>query len=279
MNYKVGTRGSKLALAQTNIVIEKLKKRYPMDTFEVEIIKTTGDKNQALSIEELGGRGVFVDEIEDALLCNRIQFAVHSMKDMPADLKEGLIFAKALKREDPRDVLILREETSLEALRQGAIIGSCSKRRTFQLKRLRPDLEFVDIRGNIDTRLRKLHEPLEDGRLMDGIILAAAGLNRLGMKNKITQYLSVEEMIPSPCQGILAVELREDDKVLYEKFSAISDDETQRAAVAERSFLKRCGGSCHKPVGAYLDTEKNIFYSIFGNEDGSMLDIKREKYE
>lgn len=279
MKYKIGTRGSKLAIAQTNIVIGKLKEVYPEDIFEIKIIKTTGDKNTSVSIDKLGSKGVFVDEIEKALIEDKIQLAVHSMKDMPVEMDERLVFSKAFKREDPRDALICREAAGLDDLKEGAIIATCSKRRAFQLKRLRPDIEIVDIRGNIDTRLRKLYEPMEDGRLLDGLILAAAGLHRLHLNDKITQYFSPEEMIPSPCQGILAIELRADNTELLEKLDSLSDAETQRAAIAERRFLEQTGGSCHLPVGAYLDTDNNIFYSLSGNEDGSFLDIKSAKYE
>lgn len=279
MEYRVGTRGSKLALRQTNIVIERLKELFPEDDFQIEIITTLGDKNTSVSIDSLGGRGVFVDEIEKALLENTIQFAVHSMKDMPVEINEGLVFAKAMKREDPRDVLICREAQGLDDLPYKAIIATCSKRRAFQLLKLRPDIEIVDIRGNIDTRLRKLYEPMSDGRYMDGLILAAAGVNRLNLQDKISYYFNVEDMVPSPCQGILAIELRTDNTELLNKLNSISDEDTQRAAEAEREFLRKTGGSCHLPIGAYLDTDKNIFYSLFGNEDGSILDIKREKYE
>lgn len=279
MKYKIGTRGSALAVAQTNIVIGKLKEAYPEDAFEIEIIKTTGDKNTGVSVGQLGSKGAFVDEIEKALIENKIHLAVHSMKDMPVKMDERLILSKAFKREDPRDVLICREATSLEDLKEGAIIATCSKRRAFQLKKLRPDIEIVDIRGNIDTRLRKLYEPMKDGRRMDGLILAAAGLHRLHLNDKITQYFSPEEMIPSPCQGILAIELRADNTELLDKLDILSDPDTQRAAMAERRFLEQTGASCHLPIGAYLDTDHNMFYSLFGNEDGSFLDINSEKYE
>ena len=268
-----------LAIAQTNIVITKMKELYPEDTFEIEIIKTTGDKNPNVAIDKLGARGAFTDEIEKNLLEGRIDLAVHSMKDMPVEIDERLVFSKALKREDPRDVLICREARGLNELKKGAIIATCSKRRAFQLLKLRPDIEIVDIRGNIDTRLRKLNEPMADGRYMDGIILAAAGLHRLQLKDRITQYFSVWEVVPSPCQGILAVELRADNKKLLDKLNRLSDEDTQRAAEAEREFLRKTGGNCHLPIGAYLDTDNQILHSLFGNEDGSFLDIKRERYE
>ncbi|MGN0347001.1 MAG: hydroxymethylbilane synthase [Lachnospiraceae bacterium] len=279
MKYKVGTRGSKLALAQTYIVIDQLKKKYPEDDFEIVIIKTTGDRNMNTAIDTIGSKGVFVDEIEKALLEGKIHLAVHSMKDMPAELEQGLVFSKAVKRADARDVLISREAKTLDELREGAIIGTGSKRRAFQLKRMRPDIEIVDIRGNIDTRIKKLQEPMPDGRYMDGLILAAAGLHRLKLEDKITQYFSPQEMIPAPCQGVLAIEMTEGNEELLQKINAISDDDTQRAVTAERNFLKKTGGDCHLPIGAYLDTTSNIFYSLFGNEDGSILEIKSEKYE
>lgn len=279
MKYKVGTRGSKLALAQTNIVIDQLKERYPEDDFEIVIIRTTGDRNINTAIDTIGSKGVFVDEIEKALLEGKIHLAVHSMKDMPAELECGLIFSKAVKRADARDVLISREAKTLDELKEGAIIGTGSKRRAFQLKRIRPDIEIVDIRGNIDTRIKKLQEPMPDGRYMDGLILAAAGLHRLKLEDKITQYFSPQEMIPAPCQGVLAIEMTEGNEELLQKIDAISDDDTQRAVTAERNFLKKTGGDCHLPIGAYLDTNSNIFYSLFGNEDGSILEIKSEKYE
>lgn len=271
MNYKVGTRSSKLAMKQTQQVINRLKENYPGDTFEIVTLQTTGDKNRHLALEQIGTKGLFVDEIEKALLRDEIQMAVHSMKDMPEDLAPGLVFAKAWEREDPRDVLILREAKSLEELPQGAVIATGSKRREFQLKRLRPDIQVVGIRGNIDTRIRKLQEPLEDGTYLDGIILAAAGIKRLGLESKITRYMDVEEMIPAPTQGILAVEVRAENRELLDKLNALSDEKTQRAAQMEREFLKSTGGNCRLPIGAYLDPETNRFYTLFGNEDGSVL--------
>lgn len=271
MNYKVGTRSSKLAMRQTKEVIDRLKEVYPEDSFEIVTLQTTGDKKRDVALEQIGTKGLFVDEIEKALLGDDIQLAVHSMKDMPEDLAPGLVFAKAWKREDPRDVLILREATSLEELPRGALIATGSKRREFQLKRLRPDLRVVGIRGNIDTRIRKLQEPLADGTYLDGIVLAAAGLHRLGLEEKITQYLDVEDMIPAPAQGILALEVRGENQELLDKLNALSDEKTQRAAQMEREFLKSTGGNCRLPIGAYLEPETNRFYTLFGNEDGSVL--------
>lgn len=273
MNYKVGTRGSKLALQQTMQVIEKLKEAYPDDTFEVETIVTSGDRNQISTLDRIGTKGVFVDAIEQALLEDRIQLAVHSMKDMPDTPQPGLTFSKSWEREDPRDVLILREVQALKDLRVGAVIGTGSKRRAYQLKRMRPDLQIVPIRGNVDTRIRKLQEPMSDGRMLDGIVLAAAGLKRLGRESEVSQYLTVDEMIPAPSQGILALELRADHRELLEKLNALADEATECATKLERGFLKAIGGDCHMPIGAYATIEDDVYQlrAVYGNEDGSKL--------
>ena len=216
MKYKIGTRGSLLAVAQAKEVCEKLKMAYPKEEFELQVIKTKGDVILDKPLHEIGDKGVFVKEIEEKLLSKEIQIGVHSMKDMPSKLAEGLIFSKAWKREDPRDVLILREKKSLEELPAGAVIGTGSKRREFQLKRIRQDLNVVGIRGNVETRLRKMEE-----EKLDGIILAAAGLIRLGKQDKITQYLSTKEMIPAPAQGILALEILQEDEKLLSMLNAL----------------------------------------------------------
>ena len=209
MRYRVGTRGSKLALAQTKQVIEKLKSAFPEDEFDVVIIKTTGDMDQKSRLDQIGSKGIFVKEIEEQILSGRIDIGVHSMKDMPAVPAVGRCVSSPWKREDSRDVLILREKASLEQLSPGAVIGTGSKRREFQLKKLRNDIQVVDIRGNVDTRLRKMEE-----QKLDGIILAAAGMHRLGMQDKITHYFEPEEIIPAPAQGVLALEVRDDAKEL-----------------------------------------------------------------
>lgn len=269
MEYKVGTRGSKLALTQTEAVLDVLRSAYPHDSFTAVIIRTAGDRNQHSPIAEVG-KGVFVDEIEEALLDGRIHMAVHSMKDMPAAAREGLTFCRSWRREDARDVLILREAASLAELPQGAKIGTGSLRRGYQLKKLRPDLQILPIRGNIDTRIGKLHTVQPDGTQLDGIVLAAAGLNRLGLKPERMQYLSVEEMIPAPAQGILAIELPEANRELMEKLNALSDPETVQAALVERAFLRAIGGDCRKPIGAYCRrTADGVqLRAMFGNTDG-----------
>ena len=188
------------------------------------------------------------------------------MKDMPSTPAKGLVFTKAWKREDPRDVLILRTAKHLSDLREGAVIGTGSKRRAFQLLKQRPDLKIVNIRGNVDTRLRKMEE-----EKLDGIVLAAAGLIRLGMEDVITQYLEAEEMISAPAQGVLALEVREDQKELQRMLDVFSDEETVREVCAERSFLEQMRGSCHTPAGARCQKTEQGYKldAMFGSEDGS----------
>ena len=263
MHYVIGTRGSKLAVAQAETVRTKLAETYPKDTFELRIISTKGDLMSDRPLHEIGGSGVFVREIEQQILSGEIQLGVHSMKDMPADPANGLTFAKAWKREDPRDVLILREKRSLWELPQGAVIGTGSKRRMLQLKKLRPDLIVTGIRGNVETRLLKM-----DQERLDGIVLAAAGMHRLGMQNRITQYLEADEMVPAPAQGILALEILEKEERLLSMLNALSDPDTVLAAEAERSFLREMGAGCHVPVGAVFrqDTSGNgRLLAMFGD--------------
>ncbi len=301
MKYYVGTRGSKLALVQTNYVIDRLKEAYPEDEFEAVIIKTTGDIQADRQLDKIGSKGIFVKEIEEELRDGRIQMAVHSLKDMPDQSEVGLTFAKAWKREDSRDVLILKNAKSLDELPEGAVIGTGSKRRKYQLLKLRPDLRVVGIRGNIDTRLRKLYEgetvcesetalsgggaekPMNDipqavsgeKRLtLDGIVIAAAGIKRIGRADEISQYLSVDEIIPAPAQGTLALELRADNTELLAKLNALSDDDTDRCVQMERAFLKQIGGDCHTPVAAYCDINDRgelELRAMYGTEDGSRL--------
>lgn len=299
MKYYVGTRGSKLALVQTNYVIDRLKEAYPEDEFESVVIKTTGDIQADRQLDKIGSKGIFVKEIEEELADGRIQMAVHSLKDMPEEPEAGLTFAKAWKREDSRDVLVLKNAKTLDELPQGAVIGTGSKRRKYQLLKLRPDLKVVGIRGNIDTRLRKLYEgeqvcedeaalsagaektvddiakdELETNRLiLDGIVIAAAGITRIGRAEEISQYMSVDEIIPAPAQGTLALELRADNTELLAKLNALADEDTDRCVQMERAFLKQIGGDCHTPVAAYCDINDGglELRAMYGSEDGSQL--------
>ena len=300
MKYYVGTRGSKLALVQTNYVIDRLKEAYPEDEFESVVIKTTGDIQADRQLDKIGSKGIFVKEIEEELADGRIQLAVHSLKDMPDEPKAGLTFAKAWKREDSRDVLVLKNAKTLDELPQGAVIGTGSKRRKYQLLKLRPDLKVVGIRGNIDTRLRKLYEgePVCEGEaalsagaektvddiakdelgtnrlILDGIVIAAAGITRIGRAEEISQYMSVDEIIPAPAQGTLALELRADNTELLAKLNALADEDTDRCVQMERAFLKQIGGDCHTPVAAYCDINDRgelELRAMYGTEDGSQL--------
>ena len=272
MKIIVGTRGSKLALIQTNWVVEELKKANPDIEFEIKIIKTKGDLITNLPLHKIGDKGLFTKEIEQQLLDKEIDLAIHSMKDMPSVLPKGLKFANIPKREDPRDVLILREEySSIEDLPKGAKIGTGSKRRIYQLLKYRPDLEIVPIRGNIDTRIKKI----EDENL-HGIVLAAAGMIRAGLENRISYYIPTNIMIPAPAQGALAIEIRENDSIIENIVSHIKDEITEAQVAAERGFLTGVNGSCHVPMGAYceINDDNMILTGLYGDENGDKLVIK-----
>ena len=245
MHIKVGTRSSRLALWQTNFVIEKLQKQFPQHTFEIVEIHTKGDKIQDVSLQKIGDKGVFVKEIEDCLLRQEIDMAVHSMKDMPSMLPEGLCFTKTLVREDARDVLIVRDGICLKDIKE-PILGTGSVRRSVQLKQCIKNVIIKDIRGNVDTRLRKLDEGL-----YDGIVMAAAGIKRLGLENRITQYFEPEEIIPASAQGALAIEVHKNHHELITMLNAISDQESHACVMVEREFLRVMQGSCHVPIGVY----------------------------
>lgn len=272
MKIVVGTRGSKLALIQSNWVVEELKKANPGVDFEVKIIKTKGDLITNLPLHKIGDKGLFTKEIEQQLLDGNIDMAIHSMKDMPSTLPKGLKFADVPKREDPRDVLVLREEyKSIDDLPEGAKIGTGSKRRMYQLLKYRPDLEIVNIRGNIDTRIKKIYD-----ENLDGIVLAASGLIRAGFKDKISSYIPIDIMVPAPAQGALAIEIREDDNKIAEIISHIRDEKTEIQVKAERGFLAGVNGGCHIPMGAYceIDGDNITLTGLYGEEDGSKLIIK-----
>lgn len=267
MTYRIGTRGSKLALIQATFVRDRLAAAYPTDAFELVTMTTTGDRVTDRPLAEIGGSGVFVREIERALLAGEIDLAVHSMKDLPAFQPEGLRLSKAWTRADPRDVLVLgcrgdgkvrcgEGEDPLALLPQGATVATGSVRRAVFLRARRPDLNLVDIRGNVDTRLRKLFAPQEGEPRLDAIVLAAAGLVRLGRTDVISAYLDPSWMIPAPNQGQLAIELRKDDEILRQKLDALSDPASEAIAQAERAFLQSTGATCHEAVAAYAYFDK-----------------------
>ncbi len=264
----VGSRRSKLALTQTKWVIHELKKAGAPFQFEIKEIVTKGDKILDVTLSKVGGKGLFVKEIEQAMLNKEIDFAVHSMKDMPAVLPEGLIIGGVPKREDPRDAFISKNGKPLNELPAGAVIGTSSLRRKSQLLHMRPDLTIKWIRGNIDTRLKKLET--ED---YDGIILAASGLSRMGWSKKVvTEYLDTEAYIPAVGQGALAIECREDDEELLFWLKKITCADTERAVKSERAFLNEIGGSCQVPVGGYakINNDEEIVLTAFvASPDGN----------
>ena len=274
MKLVVGTRGSNLALVQTNWVVEQLKKNNPNIEFEIKIIKTKGDLIKDLPLDKIGDKGLFVKEIEKSLLDKEIDMAVHSMKDMPSYLPEGLKFAHSPRREDPRDALIFREGyKTLEDLPQGAKIGTGSKRRKYQLLKHRPDLEIVPIRGNIETRIKKI-----ETEKLDGVVLAASGLRRAGLDDKIDYYIPTDIMLPAPAQGILALEIREDDKETEKVIDSIKDDITKIQIDAERGFLIGVNGSCHIPMGAYceIEGEKITLTGLYGDGEGKKIVVQSQ---
>lgn len=237
-------------MRQTNIIVRLITSRMPGIEIQVRIIKTKGDIMQDISLVKIGGKGVFVKEIEEALLNNEIDMAVHSMKDVPSELPEGLIIAATPPREDPRDVLISRHHRKLENMPQGARIGTGSLRRGIQVGRLLPDIEIVPLRGNLDTRIKKIETDN-----LEGIIVAAAGMRRMGWQKKVSQFIPVEVMVPSAGQGVLAIELRSGDKDSYEIVSFLNDPKTWLEVHAERAFLKKMGGGCQLPMAAYARKE------------------------
>jgi hydroxymethylbilane synthase len=250
MKLIIGTRGSALALWQARYVAAAIEKHNPGFKTQLTIIKTRGDKILDSPLAQIGGKGLFTKEIEDALLENRVDLAVHSMKDLPTELPEGLHIGATLKREDPRDVYISRDGRPLQDLGPGARIGTSSlRRKAFLLNRF-PDLEIISIRGNVDTRLKKMET--ED---LAGLILAAAGIVRMGFSDKITSYLEADLIIPAIGQGALAIETRSQDTETNEAVAALNDTETEDCVRVERAFLKRMGGGCQVPMAAHCVTD------------------------
>lgn len=240
----VGSRGSALALRQTELIIERLKSLNPDPEIEVRIIKTKGDNILDEPLTRIAGKGFFVTEIERALLRGEINFAVHSMKDLPAEITEGLVIAAIPEREDPSDALV-SNGPGLRDLPKGARIGTGSPRRQAQLLHFRPDLEVADLRGNLDTRIRRL----EEGRF-DAVVLAYAGLHRMGWEDRVTEKLPPEICLPAVGQGALAIQTREDDAETIELLAALDHAESRAAVTAERSLLSALGGGCQVPIGA-----------------------------
>ena len=266
----IGSRGSKLALWQSEQARARMQALNPQLDVHIEIIKTTGDvKNDPLSV--IGGKGVFTKELEDALLDGRIDLAVHSLKDLPTILPEGLSLAAICEREDARDALVLRagaENGSLLHLPEGAVVGTSSQRRLAQLKALRSDVVVRDLRGNVDTRIRKLDE----GQY-DAVILASAGLVRLGLQERISARIEITEMLPAVGQGAIAIETRSDNEFAVQIISQLDHRETRLACLAERAFLRGLGGGCQFPIAAHaiIDGDLLKLHGLVARPDGSQI--------
>ena len=264
---RIGTRGSPLALAQAHEVRARLMAAHglPETAFEIVVIKTAGDRILDRPLAEVGGKGLFTKEIEDALLANEIDLAVHSMKDMQTELSEGLVIGATLPREDVRDAFISLAYGSLAELPKGAVVGTSSLRRQAQVKRLRPDLEVVGFRGNVQTRLKKL----QDGVAM-ATFLACAGLNRLGLADRIARAVPVDEMLPAVAQAAIGIEIRAGDTRTKSLIAPLDHADTGVCVAAERAFLKRLEGSCRTPIGglATLDGDRIRFRGEILTPDG-----------
>ena len=264
-HLRIGTRGSPLALVQTEFVANYL--RYQGWDVEIRVITTLGDRLADVPVEQIPERGIFVSALEQALLSGEIDLAVHSLKDLPGQATTGLVLAAIPAREDPRDVLIGRTAPTLETLPAGAVIGTSSQRRRAELLRMRPDILVVDMRGNIDSRVRKLDE-----EQYDAICLAAAGLHRIGLGDRITQYFDPAALTPAPGQGALAVQTRADHYELISLLEGLHDLLTGEATQIERYVLAAIGGGCTSPVGVYVQ-RKSTGYAVLAAYYSSAGDI------
>ena len=258
---RLGTRGSKLALTQANMTLELLKNRFPDDPAvqdaTIVTITTTGDRIKDRPLSEIGGKGLFAKEIEQALQANEIDFAVHCLKDMETNAPPGLTFAAILSREDPRDVMLSEKAQSLETLPPKSVVGTCAPRRVAQILHHRPDLICVPLRGNVDSRIQKLR----DGE-MDAIILALAGLRRLSRQDEATYIFPESEMLPAVGQGALTLQCREDDVRTKAYLVPLNDPETERCVMAERALLAGLGGSCRTPIGGHATLQQDGYLQL-----------------
>lgn len=263
----IGTRGSKLALWQAHFVKDLLVEATGAEV-EIKIVKTTGDKILDVPLAKVGGKGLFTKELEVELLDGRVDLCVHSMKDVPTELPDGCILAGMPKRVDPRDVIVAHNGEDLTTLPQGAKVGTSSLRRISQVRALRPDVEIVDVRGNLDTRMRKA----EDGEVSI-VILAAAGIKRLGYSDRITSFIPTEQMVSAVGQGAIGIEIRENDEFMLDVCNKISDAETLTCVSAERVVMNRLDGGCQVPIGAYARIENGelVLDGMVGSIDGSEI--------
>jgi len=260
----IGTRGSKLALWQSEYVRGLVEELTGLPV-ELKIIKTTGDKILDVPLAKVGGKGLFTKEIEVELVAGTVDLAVHSMKDVPTELPDGLAICAMPPRVDPRDVMVSGAGYDLDSLPNGARLGTSSLRRRSQVVAIRPDLEIVDVRGNLDTRMRKA----ENGEL-DAVILAAAGITRLGWEDRITHYIESEQMVSAVGQGAIGIEIREDDDFMQGVCAKIADPDTMCCVSAERVVMRRLEGGCQVPIGAYarIEGDKLVMDAFVGSVDG-----------
>jgi hydroxymethylbilane synthase len=264
----IGARGSPLALWQANHVRALLIAAHGLgeDAVALEPITTSGDRIRDKSLRDFGGKGLFTKEIDEALLGNRVDIAVHSMKDLPTELPPGITIAAVLPRGDVRDAFISARGESLAALPPGAVVGSSSLRRQAQVKRLRPDLRLIDLRGNVETRLKKLEQGM-----VDATLLALAGLERLGLTGRVTSVLSTDQMLPAVAQGAIGVSCRSDDATTRELLQALNDASTATAVACERAFLAQLDGSCRTPIAGLAEIADGFlrFRGLVLNPEGT----------
>ncbi len=275
MKVVIGSRGSALALWQANWAKRKLVSAYPDLSVEIVVIKTEGDRLSETPVSQIGGKEVWTKEIEHALLLGSIDLAVHSLKDLPTRVPEGLALGAVSAREDVRDVLVSKNNRVFWDLPEGATVATGSLRRQAQLKHRRPDLNFVGIRGNVDTRVKKL-----ETENLDGIILAAAGLKRLGLGDRIADFIDPAICLPAPGQAALGIEIREGDQRITEIVGVLNCVETQQAVTAERAMLAELGGDCSVPIGGYAAVDKTsvdvlLLSGVVATPDGRQVISER----
>jgi len=268
----IGSRGSQLALWQTNFVKTNLENRFPDKSFEIKIIRTTGDDQLESALSKIGDKGVFTRQIEAELLSGGIDLAVHSLKDLQTEQPQGLKIGAVCEREVPNDALVSKQGVSIDDLPRNAKVATGSLRRRSQLLHHRPDLEIAEIRGNVPTRLKKFDESN-----LDGVILAYAGLKRLGFESRISEVIPFNIMVPAVGQGAIAVEVRENDKQTIEILEKFEHRQTRVCVTAERAFLRALEGGCQVPIGAYafLEGSQIVLEGVVGSLDGTM--VFREK--
>lgn len=265
---RIATRKSPLAIWQATYVKEQLETKYPEMEIKLHSMLTTADKMLSTPLSKIGGKGLFVKELEKAMLDHSADLAVHSIKDMPSELPEGLLLGVILKREDPRDAFVSNQYASLQALPKAAIVGTSSLRRKAQILAMRPDLIIKSLRGNVGTRLQKL-----DAGEFDAIILAAAGLKRLNFEARIKTYFSIDEMLPAAGQGAIGIECRKEDSFILQRLSFLNDSLTHYSVMAERTLNQQLGGSCQFPIATYAQIKDGILSlkGLVSNKKGDII--------